>query len=244
MLLVLGWRSKADHPGPAAAVPGWCRRSRSDCSPTASCTDPAGSNHPDWSAAASPGSSEAGDWSAPWRQTGASGKPARSPDAGKSCRSGRTAKSPHHSAAGATTAQPTRSQGEWLCLFKFVFFNPVCSIKLDFRSWYILSVFFKFSTFFATLLPQFIFSILAKSPKQGNVTNCFAVFYFKNTFLEFVIYILSLLLLSQYQLVSGAGNAGGPQVLQISQAQGGQRVAVPIKMLLQPQVDFLMRTYS
>lgn len=40
--------------------------------------------------------------------------------------------------------------------------------------------------------------------------------------------------------MSGAGNAGGPQVLQISQAQGGQRVAVPIKMLLQPQVDFLI----
>nr|XP_015812879.2 chromodomain-helicase-DNA-binding protein 8 isoform X1 [Nothobranchius furzeri] len=39
----------------------------------------------------------------------------------------------------------------------------------------------------------------------------------------------------KYQLVSGAGNAGSPQMLQISQSQGGQRVAVPIKMLLQPQ---------
>ncbi|XP_011484855.1 chromodomain-helicase-DNA-binding protein 8 isoform X1 [Oryzias latipes] len=41
----------------------------------------------------------------------------------------------------------------------------------------------------------------------------------------------------KYQLVSGAGNAGGPQVLQISQGQGGQRVAVPLKMLLQPQTS-------
>lgn len=47
----------------------------------------------------------------------------------------------------------------------------------------------------------------------------------------------SFLLLSQYQLVSGAGNTGSPQVLQISQGQGGQRVAIPLKMLLQPQVD-------
>ncbi|KAM3604435.1 uncharacterized protein V6R79_011007 [Siganus canaliculatus] len=39
----------------------------------------------------------------------------------------------------------------------------------------------------------------------------------------------------KYQLVSGAGNTGSPQVLQISQGQGGQRVAVPLKMLLQPQ---------
>uniref|UniRef100_A0A8C9YPJ6 Chromodomain helicase DNA binding protein 8 n=1 Tax=Sander lucioperca TaxID=283035 RepID=A0A8C9YPJ6_SANLU len=39
-----------------------------------------------------------------------------------------------------------------------------------------------------------------------------------------------------YQLVSGAG-AGSPQVLQISQGQGGQRVAVPLKMLLQPQTS-------
>uniref|UniRef100_A0AAX7T9T2 DNA helicase n=1 Tax=Astatotilapia calliptera TaxID=8154 RepID=A0AAX7T9T2_ASTCA len=36
----------------------------------------------------------------------------------------------------------------------------------------------------------------------------------------------------KYQLVSGAGNTGSPQVLQISQGQGGQRVAVPLKMLL------------
>uniref|UniRef100_A0A671Y0R1 Chromodomain helicase DNA binding protein 8 n=1 Tax=Sparus aurata TaxID=8175 RepID=A0A671Y0R1_SPAAU len=36
----------------------------------------------------------------------------------------------------------------------------------------------------------------------------------------------------KYQLVSGAGNSGSPQVLQISQGQGGQRVAVPLKMLL------------
>ncbi|KAM9719285.1 chromodomain-helicase-DNA-binding protein 8 isoform 2-T2 [Menidia menidia] len=41
----------------------------------------------------------------------------------------------------------------------------------------------------------------------------------------------------KYQLVSGAGNAGSPQVLQISQGQGGQRVAVPLKMLLQPQTS-------
>uniref|UniRef100_A0A665X8A1 Chromodomain helicase DNA binding protein 8 n=1 Tax=Echeneis naucrates TaxID=173247 RepID=A0A665X8A1_ECHNA len=36
----------------------------------------------------------------------------------------------------------------------------------------------------------------------------------------------------KYQLVSGGGNAGSPQVLQISQGQGGHRVAVPLKMLL------------
>ncbi|KAK7945124.1 hypothetical protein WMY93_000852 [Mugilogobius chulae] len=41
----------------------------------------------------------------------------------------------------------------------------------------------------------------------------------------------------KYQLVSGAGNTGSPQVLQISQGQGGQRVALPLKMLLQPQVS-------
>ncbi|XP_028986512.1 chromodomain-helicase-DNA-binding protein 8 isoform X3 [Betta splendens] len=39
----------------------------------------------------------------------------------------------------------------------------------------------------------------------------------------------------KYQLVSGAGNTGSPQVMQISQGQGGQRVAVPLKMLLQSQ---------
>ncbi|KAM4605422.1 chromodomain-helicase-DNA-binding protein 8 isoform 2-T4 [Polymixia lowei] len=41
----------------------------------------------------------------------------------------------------------------------------------------------------------------------------------------------------KYQLVSGAGNTGSPQVVQISQGQGGQRVAVPLKMLLQPQTS-------
>ncbi|KAM4551021.1 chromodomain-helicase-DNA-binding protein 8 isoform 2-T2 [Odontesthes bonariensis] len=41
----------------------------------------------------------------------------------------------------------------------------------------------------------------------------------------------------KYQLVSGAGNTGSPQVLQISHGQGGQRVAVPLKMLLQPQTS-------
>nr|XP_040025616.1 chromodomain-helicase-DNA-binding protein 8 isoform X2 [Gasterosteus aculeatus aculeatus] len=41
----------------------------------------------------------------------------------------------------------------------------------------------------------------------------------------------------KYQLVSGTGNTGSPQVLQITQGQGGQRVAVPIKMLLQPQTS-------
>ncbi|XP_061926317.1 chromodomain-helicase-DNA-binding protein 8-like isoform X2 [Entelurus aequoreus] len=41
----------------------------------------------------------------------------------------------------------------------------------------------------------------------------------------------------KYQLVSGAGNAGSPQILQISQGQGGQRLAVPFKMLLQPQTS-------
>uniref|UniRef100_A0A672R4L7 Chromodomain-helicase-DNA-binding protein 8 n=1 Tax=Sinocyclocheilus grahami TaxID=75366 RepID=A0A672R4L7_SINGR len=41
----------------------------------------------------------------------------------------------------------------------------------------------------------------------------------------------------RFQLVSGAANAGGsPQVVQISQGQGGQRLAVPLKLLLQPQV--------
>uniref|UniRef100_A0A673LFX0 Chromodomain-helicase-DNA-binding protein 8-like n=1 Tax=Sinocyclocheilus rhinocerous TaxID=307959 RepID=A0A673LFX0_9TELE len=40
----------------------------------------------------------------------------------------------------------------------------------------------------------------------------------------------------RFQLVSGAANAGGsPQVVQISQGQGGQRLAVPLKLLLQPQ---------
>nr|XP_055057519.1 chromodomain-helicase-DNA-binding protein 8 isoform X1 [Misgurnus anguillicaudatus] len=43
---------------------------------------------------------------------------------------------------------------------------------------------------------------------------------------------------AKFQLVSGAANAGGsPQVLQISQGQGGQRVAVPLKLLLQPQLN-------
>ncbi|XP_068604555.1 chromodomain-helicase-DNA-binding protein 8 [Brachionichthys hirsutus] len=41
----------------------------------------------------------------------------------------------------------------------------------------------------------------------------------------------------KYQLVSGAGGTGSPQVLHISQAQGGQRVAVPLKVLLQPQTS-------
>ena len=40
----------------------------------------------------------------------------------------------------------------------------------------------------------------------------------------------------QYQLVSG-GTPGSPQMLQITQGQGGQRVALPLKMLLQPQVS-------
>uniref|UniRef100_A0A671LC50 Chromodomain-helicase-DNA-binding protein 8 n=1 Tax=Sinocyclocheilus anshuiensis TaxID=1608454 RepID=A0A671LC50_9TELE len=40
---------------------------------------------------------------------------------------------------------------------------------------------------------------------------------------------------AKFQLVSGAANAGGsPQVVQISQGQGGQRLAVPLKLLLQP----------
>lgn len=52
----------------------------------------------------------------------------------------------------------------------------------------------------------------------------------------------SFILLSQYQLVSGAGNTGSPQVLQISQGQGGQRVAIPLKMLLQPQVNLQINT--
>ncbi len=43
--------------------------------------------------------------------------------------------------------------------------------------------------------------------------------------------------MQQFQLVSGSANAGGsPQVVQISQGQGGQRLAVPLKLLLQPQV--------
>uniref|UniRef100_A0A8B9LR05 Chromodomain helicase DNA binding protein 8 n=1 Tax=Astyanax mexicanus TaxID=7994 RepID=A0A8B9LR05_ASTMX len=41
-----------------------------------------------------------------------------------------------------------------------------------------------------------------------------------------------------FQLVSGAPGAGGsPQVVQISQGQGGQRLAVPLKLLLQPQTS-------
>ncbi|KAF3858602.1 hypothetical protein F7725_011803 [Dissostichus mawsoni] len=47
----------------------------------------------------------------------------------------------------------------------------------------------------------------------------------------------------KYQLVSGTGTPGGPQVLQITQGQGGQRVAVPLKMLLQPQRDNLTRRH-
>ncbi|XP_068456612.1 chromodomain-helicase-DNA-binding protein 8 isoform X2 [Clinocottus analis] len=48
----------------------------------------------------------------------------------------------------------------------------------------------------------------------------------------------------KYQLVSGAGNTGSPQVLQITQGQGGQRVAVPLKMLLQPQTTSVGGTVS
>ncbi|KAG9273824.1 chromodomain-helicase-DNA-binding protein 8-like [Astyanax mexicanus] len=43
---------------------------------------------------------------------------------------------------------------------------------------------------------------------------------------------------AKFQLVSGAPGAGGsPQVVQISQGQGGQRLAVPLKLLLQPQTS-------
>ncbi|KAG5841682.1 hypothetical protein ANANG_G00169260 [Anguilla anguilla] len=38
---------------------------------------------------------------------------------------------------------------------------------------------------------------------------------------------------AKFQLVSGAGPGGSPQVLQITQGQGGQRLAVPLKLLLQ-----------
>lgn len=121
MFLVLGGRSEADHPGSAAAVTGRLR-CWSGCSPTASYTDPTGANYPDWSTATSPGTNEAGARAAPRRQTGASGKPTGSPDAGKSSRSGwRTAQSPDHSTAGAATTQPTRSQGD--CLFVFKLFS-------------------------------------------------------------------------------------------------------------------------
>uniref|UniRef100_A0AAY4AWQ5 DNA helicase n=1 Tax=Denticeps clupeoides TaxID=299321 RepID=A0AAY4AWQ5_9TELE len=41
----------------------------------------------------------------------------------------------------------------------------------------------------------------------------------------------------QFQLVSGAPATGSPQVVQISQGQGGQRLAVPLKLLLQPQTS-------
>ncbi|KAG7271939.1 hypothetical protein CRUP_007710 [Coryphaenoides rupestris] len=41
----------------------------------------------------------------------------------------------------------------------------------------------------------------------------------------------------KYQLVSGGGTPGSPQVVQITQGQGGQRVALPLKMLLQPQAS-------
>uniref|UniRef100_A0A8C9TM66 Chromodomain helicase DNA binding protein 8 n=1 Tax=Scleropages formosus TaxID=113540 RepID=A0A8C9TM66_SCLFO len=40
---------------------------------------------------------------------------------------------------------------------------------------------------------------------------------------------------SKFQLVSGSPSGGSPQVVQISQGQGGQRLAVPLKLLLQPQ---------
>ncbi|XP_067108594.1 chromodomain-helicase-DNA-binding protein 8 isoform X1 [Osmerus mordax] len=42
---------------------------------------------------------------------------------------------------------------------------------------------------------------------------------------------------AKYQLVSGTGTTGSPQVVQISQGQGGQRLAVPLKLLLQPQTS-------
>ncbi|XP_066536668.1 chromodomain-helicase-DNA-binding protein 8 [Hoplias malabaricus] len=43
---------------------------------------------------------------------------------------------------------------------------------------------------------------------------------------------------AKFQLVSGTPNAGGsPQVVQITQGQGGQRLAVPLKLLLQPQTS-------
>ncbi|XP_072544368.1 chromodomain-helicase-DNA-binding protein 8 [Salminus brasiliensis] len=43
---------------------------------------------------------------------------------------------------------------------------------------------------------------------------------------------------AKFQLVSGMPSAGGsPQVVQISQGQGGQRVALPLKFLLQPQTS-------
>ncbi|XP_030629653.1 chromodomain-helicase-DNA-binding protein 8 [Chanos chanos] len=42
---------------------------------------------------------------------------------------------------------------------------------------------------------------------------------------------------AKFQLVSGAPNTGSPQVVQISQGQGGQRLAVPLKLLLQPQTS-------
>ncbi|XP_075953358.1 chromodomain-helicase-DNA-binding protein 8 isoform X1 [Anarhichas minor] len=48
----------------------------------------------------------------------------------------------------------------------------------------------------------------------------------------------------KYQLVSGTGTTGSPQVLQITQGQGGQRVAVPLKMLLQPQTTSAGGTVS
>uniref|UniRef100_A0A8C8IN26 Chromodomain-helicase-DNA-binding protein 8 n=1 Tax=Oncorhynchus tshawytscha TaxID=74940 RepID=A0A8C8IN26_ONCTS len=40
----------------------------------------------------------------------------------------------------------------------------------------------------------------------------------------------------KFQLVSG-GQGSSPQVVQISQGQGGQRLAVPLKLLLQPQTN-------
>ncbi|XP_023688336.2 chromodomain-helicase-DNA-binding protein 8 isoform X1 [Paramormyrops kingsleyae] len=40
---------------------------------------------------------------------------------------------------------------------------------------------------------------------------------------------------SKFQLVTGSPSSGSPQVVQISQGQGGQRLAVPLKLLLQPQ---------
>ncbi|KAJ8272581.1 hypothetical protein GJAV_G00090900 [Gymnothorax javanicus] len=38
---------------------------------------------------------------------------------------------------------------------------------------------------------------------------------------------------AKFQLVSGAPSGGSPQIVQISQGQGGQRLAVPLKLLLQ-----------
>uniref|UniRef100_A0AAR2LG19 DNA helicase n=1 Tax=Pygocentrus nattereri TaxID=42514 RepID=A0AAR2LG19_PYGNA len=73
-----------------------------------------------------------------------------------------------------------------------------------------------------------VLTIQLQVQQQPNQQGKAILIYFSTPFFIFV----------QFQLVSGTPNASGsPQVVQISQGQGGQRVAVPLKLLLQPQTS-------